>query len=38
MLDLMVYGMAKWMALPILCTGKDYSANDIGIHPVSRLS
>lgn len=36
MLDLMVYGMAKRLGLPILCTGKDFAATDIAIHPASR--
>lgn len=37
LLDLMVYGMAKTLGLPILCTGKDFSATDAGIHTASRL-
>nr|WP_310524103.1 type II toxin-antitoxin system VapC family toxin [Polymorphobacter sp.] len=36
MLDLMVYGVAKVMALPILCTGKDFAATDAVLHPASR--
>lgn len=36
LLDLMVYGAAKRMALPILCTGRGFSATDIPIHPASR--
>lgn len=36
MLDLMVYGMARRMERPILCTGKDFAATDIAIHPASR--
>ena len=36
MLDLMVYGMAKVMALPILCTGKDFAGTDAVLHPASR--
>ncbi|TRW14687.1 type II toxin-antitoxin system VapC family toxin [Glacieibacterium frigidum] len=36
MLDLMVYGVAKVLALPILCTGKDFTATDALIHPASR--
>jgi ribonuclease VapC len=37
MLDLMVYGMAKTMSLPILCTGKDFSVTDAAVHPASRI-
>jgi len=36
MLDLMVYGAAKDAGLPILCTGKDFTATDALIHPASR--
>lgn len=36
LLDLMVYGMAQRMGLPILCTGKDFSSTDAAIHPASR--
>lgn len=36
MLDLMVYGAAKVAGLPILCTGKDFTATDALIHPASR--
>lgn len=36
LLDLMVYGMARRTGLPILCTGEDFAATDIGIHPASR--
>jgi len=36
MLDLMVYGMARRMERPILCTGKDFAATDIAIHRASR--
>lgn len=38
MLDLMVYGMAKRLDRPILCTGGDFAATDISIHPASRVS
>ena len=38
LLDLMVYGMAKRMKLPILCAGRDFAATDIEVHPASRLS
>jgi ribonuclease VapC len=37
MLDLMVYGIAKTLDLPILCTGRDFSATDARIHPASRI-
>lgn len=36
MLDLMVYAVARRMGLPILCTGKDFSATDAVLHPASR--
>ena len=36
MLDLMVYGMAKRLGQPLLCTGRDFAATDIAIHPASR--
>lgn len=36
MLDLMVYGVAKRLARPVLCTGRDFAATDIAIHPASR--
>lgn len=36
MLDLMVYGAAKEAGLPILCTGKHFTATDALIHPASR--
>lgn len=36
LLDLMVYGMAKRTGRPILCTGRDFAATDIPIHPASR--
>ncbi len=35
--DLMVYGMAITMGLPILCTGNDFAATDAAIHPASRV-
>jgi ribonuclease VapC len=37
MLDLMVYGMAKSLDMPILCTGRDFAATDAAIHPASRI-
>lgn len=37
MLDLMVYGVARTMVLPILCTGRDFAATDAAIHPASRI-
>lgn len=37
MLDLMVYGMARTLALPILCTGNDFAGTDALIHPASRI-
>lgn len=36
LLDLMVYGMARRLGLPILCTGRDFAATGISIHPASR--
>jgi ribonuclease VapC len=36
LLDLMVYGMGRRMNLPILCTGRDFAATGIAIHPASR--
>ena len=36
MLDLMVYGMAKRLGRPVLCTGTDFATTDIDIHPASR--
>lgn len=36
LLDLMVYGTAKALNLPILCTGKDFAATDAVLHPASR--
>ena len=38
MLDLMVYGAAKAMKLPILCTGRDFAATDALLHQASRLT
>ena len=35
--DLMVYGVAKRLGAPILCTGRDFAATDIAIHPASRV-
>ena len=35
-LDLMVYGVAKVTGLPILCTGKDFAATGVTLHPASR--
>jgi ribonuclease VapC len=37
LLDLMVYATAERMRLPILCTGRDFAATGIAIHPASRL-
>ena len=36
LLDLMVYAVAKARDEPVLCTGKDFGATDIAIHPASR--
>ncbi len=36
MLDLMVYGTAKALDLPILCTGRDFAATDAPLHRASR--
>lgn len=37
MLDLIVYGVARTMRRPILCTGRDFAATDAEIHPASRI-
>ena len=36
--DLMVYGIARRLDAPILCTGRDFGETDARIHPASRLS
>jgi len=36
MLDLMVYGMAKRLGGPLLCTGHDFASTDIALHSASR--
>ena len=36
--DLMVYGIARRLGAPILCTGRDFAETDALIHPASRLS
>jgi ribonuclease VapC len=36
--DLMVYGTAMALGLPILCTGRDFAATDARLHPASRLA
>ena len=36
--DLMVYGIARRLDAPILCTGRDFAETDALIHPASRLS
>lgn len=36
--DLMVYAVAKQRGEPVLCTGRDFAATDLDIHPASRLS
>lgn len=36
--DLMVYGTAMALRLPILCTGRDFAATDAPLHPASRLA
>lgn len=36
LLDLMVYAVAVERAQPLLCTGKDFAASDVAIHPASR--
>jgi len=35
--DLMVYALAKQRGEPLLCTGRDFAATDLVIHPASRL-
>ncbi len=37
LLDLMVYAVAKERDEPLLCTGKDFAATDLELHPASRL-
>lgn len=37
LLDLMVYAVAKERGERLLCTGKDFAATDIELHPASRL-
>lgn len=37
LLDLMVYGCAKVLERPILCTGRDFAATNAAIHPASRV-
>ena len=34
--DLMVYAVAKERGEPLLCTGKNFAATDIGLHVASR--
>ena len=36
LLDLMVYAVALEREQPLLCTGKDFAASDVTIHPASR--
>lgn len=36
LLDLMVYAVAKQAGKSLLCTGKDFAATDIELHPASR--
>ena len=36
LLDLMVYAVARRLGEPILCTGRDFAATGIPIHPASR--
>jgi len=36
LLDLMVYAVAKERNEPLLCTGKDFAATDLELHPASR--
>ncbi|MGF7151494.1 ribonuclease VapC [Sphingomonas zeicaulis] len=36
LLDLMVYAVAKERDEPLLCTGKDFAATDVVLHPASR--
>ena len=35
--DLMVYAIAKDRNEPLLCTGRDFAATDLAIHPASRI-
>ena len=35
--DLLVYAIAKQRGEPLLCTGRDFAATDLVIHPASRL-
>ncbi|MEM8826534.1 MAG: type II toxin-antitoxin system VapC family toxin [Pseudomonadota bacterium] len=36
MLDLMVYAVSKDTERPLLCTGRDFAATDLDLHPASR--
>ena len=36
--DLMVYAVAKERNEPLLCTGRDFFATDLQLHPASRLA
>ena len=35
-LDLMVLGCARAVGRPILCTGRDFAAAGVALHPASR--
>ena len=37
LLDLMVYAVAKQRREPLLCTGKDFAATELVLHPASRI-
>jgi ribonuclease VapC len=37
-IDLMIYAAAKTSSESVLCTGRDFAATDIAIHPASRPS
>ena len=36
--DLMVYAIARQRGQPLLCTGSDFAATDLDLHPASRLT
>ena len=36
LLDLMVYAVARARGEPVLCTGRDFAATDLVLHPASR--
>lgn len=37
LLDLMVFGIARRLGMPILCTGRDFAEAGAAVHPASRI-